>query len=86
MFLTDIYLFLLIFQLGVKECKVKVYIKVNTKVNRVFSVNIQYIREFRSFSVLNNICKTKVRQNTSEVWYGIGIYDIDRFLTHSQAT
>ena len=86
MFLTDIYLLLLIFQLGVKECKVKVYIKVNTKVNRVFSVNIQYIREFRSFSVLNNICKTKVRQNTSEVWYGIGIYDIDRFLTHSQAT
>ena len=86
MFSTDSYLFLLIFQLGVKECKVEVNVKVNTKVNRVFSLNVQYIREFRNFYVLNNICKTKVRQNTSEVWYGIGIYDIDRFLIHSQAT
>ena len=56
------------------------------KVNRVLSVNIQYIREFRSFLVLINICKTKVKQNTLEIWYGMVIYGIDRFLAHSQKT
>ena len=81
-----VYLFLLIFQLGVKECKVKANVKVYKKVNRVFSGKIQYIREYRSFSVLINICKTKLKQNTLEVWYGMVIYDVDRFLTHSQTT